>query len=58
MSLTRVQIVAGKLRVGTMGDVGRRRDQPAGPARGQLPAALNGFGQTLRQLLSKPTPAG
>ena len=30
-----------------MGDVGRLRDQPAGLARDQLPAALNGFDRPL-----------
>ena len=30
-----------------MGDVGRLPDQPAGPARDQLPAALNGFNRPL-----------
>eukprot|EP01045_Picozoa_sp_COSAG04_P005027 COSAG04_NODE_227_length_19396_cov_29.887547_8_plen_177_part_00 len=47
-SLTLVQTVAGKLRVGTMGDVGRLPGQPAGPAPDQLPAALNGFNRPLR----------
>ena len=47
-SLTLVQTVAGKLRVGTMGDVGRLPGQPAGPAPDQLPAALNGFDRPLR----------
>ena len=36
------------------GDVGRRWDQPAGPARGQLPAAVNGFGQALRSVALQP----
>ena len=32
----------------------RRWDQPAGPARGQLPAAVNGFSQTLMSVALQP----
>ena len=47
-SLTLVQTVAGKLRVGTMGDVGRLPGQPAGSTPDQLPVAPNGFDRPLR----------
>ena len=46
--LTLVQTVAGKLRVGTMGDVGRLPGQPAGSTPDQLPVAPNGFDRPLR----------
>ena len=45
---TLVQTVAGKLRVGTMGDVGRLPGQPAGSTPDQLPVAPNGFNRPLR----------
>ena len=47
-SLTLVQTVAGKLRVGTMGDVGRLPGQPAGSTPDQLPVTPNGFYRPLR----------
>ena len=47
-SLTLVQTVAGKLRVGTMGDVGHLPGQPAGSTPDQLPVAPNGFDRPLR----------